>query len=147
MADIFITVPGRAVVAAKNSGPKGLLFSLPNQDNMGGLVTRISVGQQVAAQMLPSLSGAFYITPFGDQVGTMNVGVILNTLCGKAVGVDTFLRYYRDRRLTQESATPVTMAIGSSTFFGYVTGFQVEAESAGGHIIQGQLSFAAWMAL
>ncbi len=148
MASIFVAVPGRAVVAAKNHGPRGLLFSLPNGGSLGGVVTRLSASQQVAVQMVPSLDRAFYIMPFGDQAGSMSVGLMLNSLCDQTSGaVDSFLRYYRNQRLTPDNATPSTMAIGSSTFFGYALGFEMSAESQSGHVIHGTLSFVAWMAL
>jgi hypothetical protein len=148
MADIFVAVPGRAVIAARNQGPKGLLFSLPSQDTLSGIVTRLSLSQQVAAQIQPSLNKTFYITSFGDQPGALEIGVLLNTSCDSGTNlVDQFISYYRDQRLTPDTASPSSMAIGSSTFLGYVTGFSVDGQSSSGHVINGTIRYVVWMAL
>ncbi len=114
-----------------------------------GIVTSLSIDGSVAAQFQPSLNGAVYVTPFGDNIGSMDVNMILNSSCEDSDG-DTpskFLDNYAQNRLNPSNPTPANLVIGRKAFTGYAIGFRLLANSENGHIIQGQLKFAAWMSL
>lgn len=145
MADLFVTVPGRAILAGTNTGPQGLTLSLPDQDNLSGIVTRLGLSQQVAAQIQASLNKTFYITSFGDQPGSLEVGMLLNTNCNGDNLVDEFISYYSTQRLSPATTSPSALAIGSTAFLGYPIGFSVDGSSSNGHVINGTLRFVVWL--
>lgn len=147
MSSIFVPVPGR-LVAIKSDHPRGLIFDLGSVQATG-VVTSLSVDGSVAAQFQPSLNRTVYLTPFGDNIGSMDVNMVLNSSCTDSEG-DTpskFLDNYEQSRLSPSNPQPANLIIGRKAFTGYAIGFKLSGSSDNGHIIQGQLRFAAWMSL
>ncbi len=147
MSAIFVPVPGR-LLAIRSDHPRGLIFNLGSIQTTG-IVTSLSVDGSVAAQFQPSLNRTVYLTPFGDNVGSLDINMILNSSCTDTAG-DTpslFLDSYEQSRLSPSNPTPANLIIGRKAFTGYAIAFKLTASSENGHIIQGQLKFAAWMSL
>jgi hypothetical protein len=151
MSVIFDGTPGR-LVAIKSHNPQAMALSIDlNGAQLHGVVTKLEVDQSVAAQFQASLDRAIYVVPFGDNIGTMLVSMILNSSCGDSGGdsergTDQLIQYYAEKRLSPTNPLPGQLTIGKKTFLGYVTGFKLSAASESGYLFAGTLQFAAWLA-
>ena len=136
------------VYATQSSNPRGILISLGlGGDSSGtpaGIVTDLQITQQVATQFQQSLHQNVYAMSFGDAVGQMSVSLLLNTTCQGADRAAALLNYYSTNRISPTNSSPVQWQIGSSGFTGFVTGFQMSANSRD-FMMMGQLHFAAWL--
>lgn len=151
MSDIFVTVPGR-MVAIQSSSAQGILFQLAGFEATGVLIGLDTDGS-VAAQFQPSLNQSVYITPFGDNVGTVSADLLLNDTCsssgssgpGSGQALSSFLSLYSDSRLSPTNPYPVQLFVGRSVFTGFAIKFQTHATSSEGTVIRGTITFAAWL--
>jgi hypothetical protein len=109
-----------------------------------GVVTDLKVDQSVAAQFQSSLDRAIYVVPFGDNMGNMEVSMLLNRGCDNRERLDEFFRYYSDKRLGPKTLDPVTVTIGAQAFRAYLVGMSVSV-SANDFIYRGTATFAAWI--
>ena len=147
MSDIFNATPG-TLVAIPTDQPQGIIFDFgPVQAT--GVVIGFALDGSVAAQFQPSLDGAVYITPFGDNVGNLVVDVLLNSQCTAdgSVSQDTvsnFLNVYQTQRLSPTNPTPSVLIIGQKAFVGFAIAFTLNGSSENGSMIRGQLKFVAW---
>lgn len=151
MAVIFDGIPGRLVVVAATN-PKAISLYLDiGGAQANGVMTRLDVDQSVAYQAQPSLDRAVYVIPFGDNVGQMQIGLILNSSCGEDAGsadrgVDQFISYYEEKRLSPTNPVPGQLTVGKKTFLGYAVGFKLALASESGYLAQGTLQFISWLA-
>lgn len=144
MSQLFLAVPGR-LVAIRSDHPRGLIFDVgPIQQT--GIVTGLSIAQEVAAQFQPSLDRVIYAMPFGDAVGTLTVNMLLNSPCnGSEDNTSDFLAQYETSRFSPDNSTPVDLVVGASAYTGFMVGFQLMADSNQGHTVQATARFVAWM--
>jgi hypothetical protein len=135
------------LIAIRSAHPRGFIFNVgPIQTT--GIVTRLSVEQSVAAQFQPSLNKVIYATPFGDNVGTLTVEVVLNTECGSSQdSASQFLSHYASTRFSPDNTERADLIIGQKAFTGYAVAFNLTASSDTGNTVQGVLKFVAWMTL
>jgi hypothetical protein len=148
MSDIFVTAPG-TMVAIPTNQPQGIIFDFGPVQTTGVVVSFVADGS-VAAQFQPSLDGAVYVMPFGDNIGNMVIDVLLNSQCtsgGSAPqdNVSNFLTVYQEQRLSQTNTDPIVLIIGQKAFVGFATGFTLTGSSENGNMIRGQLKFVSWM--
>lgn len=157
MSAIFQTVPGRAVVAIETDDVQSFMIEVRDEDAGGdqagfsntGLTTRVEVQQQVSAQFQVSLDRAVFAVPFGDAIGQMTVGLVHGLLCDTGTGqtVDTgerILDWYRRNKFQRGRLQPLTIAIGTSIYSGYILGLSLSAESSEGSMIRSTIQLAAW---
>jgi len=148
---IFSAVPGRLVVVLPADDTHTFRLRVKAQEGdleSTGIVTGIRIGQRVAAQFQVTLDESLFVVPFGDEAGQMTVSLVHGMNCdtrsGTSDGMQRLLQWYKANKLQRSKMTPISLAIGSSVFKGYVVSSELDAQSAEGGMIRSQLSLIAW---
>jgi hypothetical protein len=155
-AVIFNSVPGR-MVAIETDQAEGFRLSVGGDDTASGsfsttgFTTSFQMQQKVSAQFQVSLDRGLYAIPFGDDVGSMNVGLVHGILCDAdrrgASTADTgqiMQNWYKRNKFQASRLSPITITVGESVYKGYVLGLAFAAEAAEGSVLRSQLQLAAW---
>lgn len=158
MSSIFRSVPGR-IVALETNDVQSFTLEVRDDDagpgeNDGfrntGFTTSFRMQERVSAQFQLSLDRSLFAIPFGDDVGTMSVGLVHGLLCETSRGqasVDTsqaVMSWYNRNKFQASRLSPLRITVGSMVYAGYVLGLDLHAEASEGSIIRSQLQLAAW---
>ena len=109
-----------------------------------GVVLRVRVSQSVSAQFQAALSEVVYITPFGDDIGSIELTFAANRNCGAGPGAVAMISHYIEHRLLPTVRRAATVVIGDSAFRSYLIGMTLDSASEGTQLIQGTLMFKGW---
>lgn len=110
-----------------------------------GVVTKVQVSQEIAAQFQNTLNDSIFITPFGDKPGQINLTFVANRKCNGTAQTTDVIQHYLDRRLQPgANLLPALVVIGSGTFRSYLVGMQLAADASGVQLVQGTLVFRGW---
>ena len=127
MSDIFNSKPG---VVFKAQGPieTGVIEVDGLTDIYRGVVVVTAVGfsQNVRIQYKPTIGGAIYVYPLGDNIGRVVLsGVAFENLCnnGSPNGFAKIMEFFKKRRASTEDGINNPVSIRITGFGPKITGF------------------------
>lgn len=147
---------GKAIaLKTEGAAPLSILFDGVVLSDIG-LVTSMTISQNISAQFQQTLSERIYVTPFGDNPGKIVMNFVNIEKCGEAAVEKDILRYYIEHRLRPASigniisnggslrVGPIIITVGSNAFYGYIVGVDFQADTASDTIVRGALTLIAW---
>lgn len=153
MATICNSGNGRLVASVTNAPVAPLAISWNGQPGLPisfGVCVGLALNQSIAAQFQLAFNSSFFVTPFGDNIGDLQLSFLTNTKCSDnnvSNGVADFLNTYLTNRLlpnSTASANPIAIAIGSIPFKGYIVGSQLQGRVDNAAIVTGTLAIKVW---
>lgn len=91
------------------------------------IITNVTVAQQTNHQFLHTLGNDIFIYVFGDRIGMITLeGLAFPEVCGNEggeSGLELILKWYKENKLSSRQE-PVKVAIGQTTFTGFVQAIQ-----------------------
>lgn len=138
MPVIFEGTPGRVLAIKDPAVPariRPLVSPNPTIDIQGekSIITNVTVAQQTNHQFLHTLGNDIFIYVFGDRIGMITLeGLAFPDVCNKdgkggteggEGGLELILKWYKENKLSSRQE-PVKVAIGQTTFTGFVQGIQ-----------------------
>jgi hypothetical protein len=147
MAVLFDTVPGRIKTIPVSGDVRSFSISYKGQ-LLIGILTGMSLQEEVTAQIATALDGSVHVTPFGDKPSAMTVTVVLNQQCDETEADDPLSQYmdlYKTQRLHPDNnLTPEIITTGDTSYLAYVIGQSYQATASGQSSIVGSLRFVGW---
>lgn len=151
---------GRAIPVAVNAiAPLKLKIDAKTLVDMG-IVTDVSVSQNVAVQFQNAFGGSIYVTPFGDLPSVIQLGFIINPICSgssssvpwdyrrETTGSFTALQTYLNKRLLPKKngpTNPVTVNLAELVFKSFYVGMQLQATYSDVPLIKVALKLQGWL--
>jgi hypothetical protein len=111
-----------------------------------GVVTQVSAQQSVIAQVQNALTGAIFVTPFGDSAGDIRISFISNRVCDTPED-DTVaaIQHYLDHRLLPtRNRGHAIIVIGTAVFRGHLLALEFSGQGGELPVRACTLIFKAW---
>lgn len=151
---IFSSMPGRIVAINTDTEAQTFTLNVSGEDTTSGtfansgFVTSVSVQDNVETQFQVTLDRALFAIPFGDAVGKMSLGLVHGKVCDvKGDTTDTvkaIQAWYNANKFQAKRLNPLTIAVGSNVYGGYLLGMTLEAQAHEGTAVRSQLQLVAW---
>jgi hypothetical protein len=115
-----------------------------------GIITRITLSQQVNIQFLHTLGSMVYVYVFGDRMGSVTLSGLSFFLCscdadGTAAASDyqnDVYAWYKTNRASVRSS-PIKVSIGEAVVQGFVTGFTEDVVDPALNLVQWGVNMTA----
>jgi hypothetical protein len=130
----------------ENEGPGTLTVAVDGSELKElGLVTRIEVNQNVAAQFKITFGSNIYVVPFGDKPGDIAISFIANPECSSTSTGLSSIEYYLRNRLRASTGSLQIVSVGDIVFVGSIVGCRIvgDAEQSS-PMVKCQLLLKAW---
>jgi hypothetical protein len=136
MTTVLCTSQAGRMIAVKTAAATSAVIRISGFPVFLGIVTKVEMGVNVAAQFQNTFDNGLYVVPFGDAVGELRLTLLVKNVCGENTqnnGVGALLDAYKSGRLLPGSRRRVGIALGGSSFTGFLTGvlYGNSAESSG----------------
>ncbi len=111
-----------------------------------GIITRVTVAQQVNVQFLHTMGSMVYVYVFGDRMGTVSLSGLsfFECPCDEALGItqNDVYQWYKTNRASKRK-TPVKITVGEAIMQGFVIGFNEDVVDPSLNLIQWNVQMTA----